>query len=172
MSPKLLSKPGTELSQIDSRLSALFWTAFVRTNLSNENKGQHGWANKCAQDGYLRPIDCDRGFLSSSPQWTPPLFARSVRGPGDKISGPQQNPRSQSPNQQATLTDLQSVWSGSKDLSVDSRTTSRGAAAEFHSRVTSLCKFLWPSLRSKLGVMIYITVPDFSYNQYFSLFFY
>ena len=31
--------------------------AFVRTNLSNKNKGQHGGANKCAQDGYPRLVE-------------------------------------------------------------------------------------------------------------------
>ena len=40
--------------------------ASVRMVWVTENKGQHGGANKCAQDGYLRPIDCDRGFLSCS----------------------------------------------------------------------------------------------------------
>jgi hypothetical protein len=52
-------------------------------------------------------------------------------GPGDtEISGAHLRLGSATTIQRATLTNLQSVWSGSKDLLVDSRTASGGAAAD------------------------------------------
>ena len=40
--------------------------AFVRMVWVTKNKGQHGGANKCAQDGYLRLVEADPSLLSCS----------------------------------------------------------------------------------------------------------
>ena len=79
-------------------------------------------ARKMVTCGWSRPT---RGFYQAL--WEPPLSDLlspfcAVRGPGDtEISGAQQIHGSATTIQRATLTDLRSVWSGSKDLSVDWR---------------------------------------------------
>ena len=96
-------------------------------------------------------IACDRPSVVIMLSGSSSFFRVRLRGPMDKeISGAQQISGSQSTIQRATLTNLQSVWSGSKDQLVARRTTSRGE---------SLCKFLGLSLRLKKCVY-----KDFSYK--------
>ena len=87
-------------------------------------------ASMIEQTSARKMVTYDRSRTTGAPyraHWElPPVillhFARLPRGPGGtKVSGAQQIPRSATTIQRAALTNLQSVWSGSKDLLADWR---------------------------------------------------
>ena len=72
---------------------------------------------------------------------TSSIFCAFSPGPGDtEISQAQQNHGSATTIQRATLTDLQSVWSGSKDLQADWRVKLLAVLLVHRSRVTEFVK--------------------------------
>ena len=57
--------------------------AFVRMVCSTKDKGQHGGANKCAQDAYLRPIAAYPCLLSCSLE-LPPMISSTFCASGPR----------------------------------------------------------------------------------------